>query len=231
MSGIRTRYVPLAELALSAGSLLDWLSREEYAAYSAMRSPSRQRSWLAGRIVAKQLLLDMLAQQRHPLAGTHVGSIHIQSRCPTLRRGLRPLVLVNSRRLGVALSIAHTDRGVLAAASLSDQFTLGVDLVPTQASAQTLAWTFTDAERCWLAAAGAEPGRAEQLWAMKEAIYKACQRSEGFSPRTIEVVPGRAPRYPRSATASALVSLQCWRIDGQRAALAVAKNFPNTLAN
>jgi phosphopantetheinyl transferase len=117
-----------------------------------------------------------------------------------------------------AISVSHTARGVLAAVSLEAEVSLGVDLVEPAKSRQTLHWTFSPDELHWLAAT---PGNhAEQLWALKEALYKACQRGEGFSPQNIETVPGRLPSYPRF-DAQRLRQLQSWRVDGHFAALAV----------
>jgi len=57
------------------------------------------------------------------------------------------------------------------------------------------------------------------LWAMKEAVFKACHSGEGFAPQRIEIVPdckqiGSSPPVVRQ--------LQCWRVDAHVAALAVA---------
>jgi phosphopantetheinyl transferase len=229
MRGICTRYVPITELPRAGRALEEWLSPDERRAYAAMRSSQRQNAWLVGRMVAKQLLREMLAAQDHPLAAVPANVIQIESRCPRTRRGERPVVFIAAERRAYALTITHTQRGVLVAASLSDEFALGVDLVLTDVAADKLAWTFTRAERCWLTSAAEQHG-AEQLWSMKEALYKACQRGEGFSPQRIEVVPGQTPRYPGCDAERELVCLQTWRVDGQCATLAVVRLTNYSLA-
>ncbi len=228
MTGTRTLYARLSELPLDAPA--PWLSTVELAAWSGMRSPDRKATWLAGRIVAKRLLLELLAGEPPSWADLHASSIGIDSLSTRAGHGERPEVTFAGQRIPVALSIAHTERGALAAAAMESSVSsggtiaLGVDLVaPTEASS-SLHWTFTDAERLWLASSTNHARCAARLWGMKEAIYKASQRGEGFTPREIDVTPGQAPRYPQRNTARNLIRLQSWCIDGQVAALAIVKH-------
>jgi len=214
-------YSRLSELPLDAATL--WLSGDELAVWTGMRSTTRQATWVAGRIVAKRLLLELLGGQ-HRLANLHPTKIHIESRSTRTGHGERPVVTVSGRRVPLSLSIAHTERGAIAAATLSAAVTLGIDLVSPSDAGRTLHWTFTDAERSWLTAPGDHTNRAARLWSMKEAIYKACQRGEGFAPRDIEVTPGQPPRYPHFDANDDLVLLQSWRVDGHAAALAIVNH-------
>jgi len=219
MNDIHTRYARIDELLLTTAE--QWLSPLELAAWQDMRSKQRRRSWLAGRVLAKRLLHDVLAIANESLAGLPPTAIHLESRSARAGHGERPVAYFCGRPAATSISLAHTDVGVLVAVCLSGERKLGVDLVQPTATSTTLEWTFTDAELDWLRDRG--PHAAERLWAMKEALYKACQRGEGFAPRSIEVVPGQSPRYPDFDAAKNLVALQCWTVDGQIAALAAAR--------
>lgn len=227
MTGTRTHYARLSDLPLDSATR--WLSREELAVWTGMRSPFRKATWLAGRIVSKRLLLELLAGEQFPLADVRADNLCIESRSTQTGHGERPEVSIGGQLLPLALSIAHTKLGALAAAKLNadatleETVTLGVDLVCPSDAGKSLHWTFTDAERRWLATSADCEHCAARLWSMKEALYKACQRGEGFAPRDIEVAPGQPPRYPLFNAVSDLVRLQCWRIDGHLAALAIVK--------
>jgi 4'-phosphopantetheinyl transferase EntD len=84
------------------------------------------------------------------------------------------------------LSIAHTDRAALAAVSCDPATMVGIDLVrPEVLRPSFLETWFTASERQWLAAEQVE--RVAACWGVKEAVYKARQRGEGFAPRQIEI--------------------------------------------
>ena len=220
---VHTRYASLSDLpALDALAADRWLSPDERQAWRRMRSAERRATWLAGRIAAKQLLAQCLTDAGDERTIPAAVEFHVESNGGG--RGQRPSVFVAGRPLAWALSIAHTARGVLAAVSAERGVTLGVDLVgqPSPGFAR-LAWCFTPAERRWLAAGPAHARSIEQLWAMKEALYKASQQGEGFAPRQIEMVPGREPRYAMLNPARAVRSVQSWRVDGHFAALAVVE--------
>ena len=222
VSSIRCRYTPVQLPADRSGAADRWLSPAERRALNRMRSPQRQATWLAGRMLAKKVLMKSLADTTDLIGIPSGAEIHIES--TGAGHGQRPSVFVSGRPLDFALSIAHTARGILVAVATEAGVTLGVDLVCRHdLQTKRLAWCFTPAELRWLAAAPAEGRVPERLWAMKEALYKACQQGEGFAPRRIEVVPGVDPRYPALDSARSVRSLQSWRVDGQFAALAVAE--------
>ncbi len=227
MSVTRTRYARLSELPPDAAAR--WLSADERHAYGTLRSPERRTTWLAGRFAAKRLLLEMLAEEGGEPQPVAADEIHIESRSSRFGHGERPLLYFRGRPMSYAISIAHTNRGVVVAANLCAEVALGVDLAPTSTSTRgSLNWTFTAAERRWLATTHAEQFQAERLWTMKEALYKACQCGEGFAPQNIEVVPGLPPRYPSFDSAN-LRQLQCWQVDGHIACLAIVKNVHKAL--
>jgi phosphopantetheinyl transferase len=226
MNAICIRYVRLSELPLSSDSLPRWLSADERATYSSMRSPERGATWLAGRILAKRLLIECAKTAGHPLAACRADELHIESRSMNPGHGERPTLFVDGLSQSCAISITHSSRGVLAAVGLDATLSLGVDLAEPTDAQQALQWTFTAGERAWLASGSHNGDRPEQLWALKEALYKACQGGEGFAPQKIEVVPGQLPSYPNLDLTKNLRSLQSWRVDRHLAALAVVKEQP-----
>lgn len=223
MTSLRIRYARFSELPSGGSAAACWLSADERAASGAMRSAERRASWLAGRILAKRLLLEAARTAGHPLAERRADELHVESRSTNPGHGERPTLIVGGCDQPCAISIAHSQRGVLAAVSLDTTLLLGVDLVEPALANHRLQWTFTPGERAWLAAGSDDAHRPEQLWAMKEALYKACQRGEGFSPQSIEVVPGQLPCYPNLDLTLDLRELQCWRVDGHLAALATVQ--------
>jgi 4'-phosphopantetheinyl transferase EntD len=226
MNSLRIRYARLSELPLAGDAIAHWLSADERAAHAAMQSSERRATWLAGRILAKRLLLEYAQAAGDALATFRASELHIESRSTSPGHGERPTLFLAGLAQECAISIAHSQRGVLAAVALDGKVSLGVDLAESTDAPQALQWTFTPAERAWLAGDAATSDRAVQLWALKEALYKACQRGEGFSPQTIDVAPGQLPSYPNLDLAENLQRLQSWRVDGHLAALAIVKAQP-----
>jgi phosphopantetheinyl transferase len=230
VSSIRCRYASVRDLPAGHALVDRWLSAAERETWQRIRSSERHDAWLAGRWLAKRVLSEYLP----PVAGRQESlspqEIDIRSRSADKNLGERPRVFLAGVAVDWALSIAHTPRGVLVAVATQPDICLGVDLVcPDASRSESLAWCFTPAERRWLAAAP-ENGRAhERLWAMKEAVFKACQRGEGFAPQRIEVVSDPDVDRRSSTWTSAIDSLRCWRVDGQLAALAVANRGRTSL--
>jgi phosphopantetheinyl transferase len=223
MHAISTRYARLSELLADDTAAASWLSEDERAVQARMQSTERRATWLAGRILTKRVIIEAARAAGTLLAERRADELHIESRSTNPGHGERPTLFVDGCGQRCAISIAHSQRGVLAAVSLDANLSLGVDLVEPTDAHQALRWTFTRREGAWLAAGPHENHRPEQLWAMKEALYKACQRGEGFSPQGIEVVPGESPSYPNLDLTLDLRELQCWRVDGQLAALATVQ--------
>lgn len=217
MTSIRCNYAPLAELPVDDPAAARWLSPAERRAWDRLRDAERRATWLAGRILAKRMLIARLAETNN-FGLPEPAEIHIETRSSDGTHGERPRVFIGGRPLDWALSIAHTSRGALAALGCEPRVTLGVDLVCRQTGGNRLQWTFTAAERRWLASTGRH---SEQVWAMKEALYKACQQGEGFVPGQIEVVPEVC--YPALGPGRIVRRVQGWRVDGHFAALAVVE--------
>lgn len=218
VSALHCRYRARRDLPIDWQAARDWLSPAEHAAWRAMGSPERRATWLAGRVLAKQLIAECLRGQRDLRAITSPTEIYIESRSTEKHLGARPTVCVAGQELNWGLSIAHSRRGVLVAVALDAN--VGVDLVASdECRAESLAWCFSSAERRWLAALPRHDHGAERLWAMKEAVFKACHAGEGFAPQRIEIVPN----CKQIGSSSRIVrQLQCWRVDAHVAALAVA---------
>lgn len=216
---IRTRHASLHELAPDDRDLAGrWLSPGERATYESLRAIERRATFLAGRMAAKQLVMECLEEGDGGAAAARPMDIHIETRSSDRRRGDRPVVSVRGRRFRRAMSIAHTAKAVLVAVAGERGVRIGVDLVrQDDRRLCRLTWCFTERERRWLAAA---PGRTGgELWALKEALYKACQAGEGFAPARIDVAPDVAPSYPNLR--GVVRSLRRWHVDGHVAALAV----------
>jgi phosphopantetheinyl transferase len=217
-SALHCRYRKLDDLPTDRQAADDWLSAAEHGSWLAMRSSERQATWLAGRVLAKQLIAACLEEQGDGRAYAPPTEIHIESRSPDKQLGARPLGFVSGQALNWGLSIAHSRRGVLVAVACDSH--VGVDLVASdECRPESLAWCFSSAERRWLATVPRHGRGAERLWAMKEAVFKACHAGEGFAPQRIELFPHAGQVGPSSR---AVRQLQCWRVDGHVAALALA---------
>ncbi len=220
---IHCRYASIADLpALDRATADHWLSSSELKSWERTRSGERRATWLAGRIVAKRLLKQCLIDERQ-FASVVPREIHIESHSSIDGRGQRPCVFQSGREVRCTLSIAHTLRGALVAVATEPGVTLGADLVcGADCRPERLSWCFTPAERRWLAASQSQSRMTERLWAMKEALYKACHADEAFVPQQIEVIPQTNSSYWVLGSSRGVRFLQTWRIDGQFAALAIA---------
>jgi phosphopantetheinyl transferase len=169
----------------------DWLSPGEYGDLERFRDRLRRETWLAGRLLAKRLIARELTQYSrcHEEDGNDIFP-SIRPRDIEIRSGRsRPQASIHGRPLHWSLSIAHTNRGVLAALSTLPGIVLGVDLIePSDYGAGFSKVWFTPAERRWLASAESSLVHAmhASIWAIKEAIYKAINAGEPFDPRLIE---------------------------------------------
>jgi phosphopantetheinyl transferase len=220
IASTQTRYAPFGELPrLDQPTANEWLSPREAGLWQTMRSPERRATFLAGRIAAKQLVRRV----SKILGDYNAPPTHIDIHSADADRGRWPRVWIAKNAQDWSLSIAHTHRGVLVALAVEPGMTVGVDLVCDRTvRRQRLAWSFTPIERDWMNARDVS-NDPERLWALKEALYKACQHGKGFAPGRIEAIPGRTPRYECSAPVRRVRYLQSWRVDGHFAALAIAE--------
>ncbi len=218
------RYATARELDDSFARLPgDWLSDRERLELCRWRDPGRRQCWLRARLLAKQLVC---ARQRD----LELGEIEILSGAAMHR----PRLHWNDLARLWPLSISHTDAGTLVAIDWSGEHSIGVDLTPLQElSAVFRRLWFTASERQWLGEQ-TDPWAPNKLWAIKESLYKACNRGEPFDPRQIEAIPRRC-RY-REASLSAC-DAQVSYVDGQLAAIVIVpilrdlEQFPKTSTN
>ena len=185
------RYVPGDQFESVLRREVDgWLTRGERAELATWHDETRRRVWLVGRILAKELILAKGLPGASP-AAIEILSLDASSR-PT-----RPRVTVDSAAQGWSLSIAHTERGVLAALAARGDLSIGVDLAPNEPLAENFIrlW-FTPAEQQWLREAGS-PTMASVLWASKEALYKALNAGESFAPAPSRSCPAGRHRIAR----------------------------------
>ncbi|QDU92553.1 4'-phosphopantetheinyl transferase family protein [Lignipirellula cremea] len=199
----------------TAGSLKPsaaWLAPGELRELELFRDPQRRQQWLQGRRLAKETLAA--------LAGaTSLAQIEILTR-DAQGRGLAPQVQVQGRPSRWRLTLSHSTRGVLAAVVDRDRWQVGADLTDAADRSEHFRqlW-FTPAEQAWLNAAPTV--RTAQLWSLKEAIYKACNQGEPWTPRAIELQFNPATSPQCHYHGRPLLGLQgsVQTIDGQTAAV------------
>ncbi|HEY7676618.1 MAG TPA: 4'-phosphopantetheinyl transferase superfamily protein, partial [Candidatus Methylomirabilis sp.] len=173
-----------------------WLSDGEREVYATLRDARRREAWLFGRLLGKDLILSGMAAAPGARGPGGPGRLEILSR-DGLGRAIRPRVLVEGRLRRWALSLAHSDRFVLAVFSQEPGAAVGVDVTPVRPPrAGFLDLWFTPWEHAWIRAQGGRgPRCAAALWAVKEAFYKAVNAGERFAPNRIEVRVDPAGRY------------------------------------
>jgi len=179
-------YARLSQCAVERCVVLrDWLSLAERAELDCLGHDVRRRQWLAGRWLAKQLI-------RRAIGGVSLPDIQLLAR-DERGRGVRPRIRVPGRKLPWSVSISHSEHGVLVALAASESLSVGVDLAdlrPDRAARFGAGFRrlwFTPCEQRWLDVD--PPRRIATLWALKEAVYKACNAGESFFPQQIEIVP------------------------------------------
>jgi len=158
----------------------DWLSRAEHAELAHWRDPGRRKAWQASRFMAKRMILDRLTGVTR-----HAREIEILAQ-DGRGRPMRPHVVLGGRRMPWSLSISHTSERVWVALSTARGISLGVDLTPLGPSRDGFVRTWlTPAEQAALRSA--PPDNTAVFWAVKEAVYKACNAGEKFAPTRVEV--------------------------------------------
>jgi 4'-phosphopantetheinyl transferase EntD len=206
------------------------LSPAEREVLKRLKDPRRRRTWLWGRLCLKELILSGIRESRWGGPSPRADRIEIHS-LDILDRPTRPRVIIDGRLQPWNVSIAHTERSVLAALSFAVEMSVGVDLTTVSGlSGGFRELWLTAAERRWCDA-GSDPFLASTLWAVKEAMYKAVNRGESFVPAAIEVARdfaggyscayenGRPPRAPavrvseRDGEIAAVVAVDARRME------------------
>ena len=216
LANCEVRYATFEELGITTSfPANEWLSESELAVCRQFGSSERRRSFLAGRMLAKQLLCE------HANAALGVPPQQITLSCQSkVCKSDRPVAHLKGQRLDYLLSISHTNASTLVAGTAHIDRRVGVDLVQSRelGSAFEQSW-FTSGERSLLEQH--KELTAAELWALKEATYKACQQGESFSPRRIELsfVAGSWRVCYLGRDLQDRVALHTWRIRDAIAAL------------
>lgn len=170
LSAIRSQYAMLSVEA--------WLTDAERGELAHWRNPRRREAWLAGRWLAKRLLLPESEADRRQAV---ILSLNAE------RRSQRPQVQVAARNRTGCLSISHYEDVVLAAVSREPRW-IGCDVQAHCSLDRRFAETwFTAGERDWVNAQRDPAAASVRVWALKEAVYKAVNRGESFAPKRVEV--------------------------------------------
>lgn len=178
----------------AAGAAGRWLSAAEQRRLERIGDAGRRRAWLLGRLLAKRCVLAHVGYHRAAGPALQAAQVEIDSGDPR-RRGKPPQVLIDGGRQPWSLSIAHTQYAVLVALAKTPGICVGVDLVaPASYGPGFRKLWLTGTERSWLESR-AQPHEVARVWALKEAIFKACNRGERFRPARIEVMRQHDGRY------------------------------------
>jgi phosphopantetheinyl transferase len=198
----------------------EWLTVAERRELDSLRDENRREAWLCGRWLGKQLIREACV-----LPATNLSSIEIYSRDAD-GRGMRPTVHVDGAAVSVGLSISHSTHAVLVVATTRPGVAVGVDLAtPDTVKPGFLRMWFTAAEQERLKVADAQ--QVMTYWAIKEAVYKACNGGEGFTPRKLEIfdsVNGRFWCYYQGVDLRSLSDIQIREIDGHIAVVVTVSN-------
>ncbi len=146
------------------------LSKREKDLYRGLTVDKRRRDWLSGRLVAKLLLMDVLADEAP-----------VPSQIEILPdEGKRPVPRIagpkGGQDLPLCLSISHRGEAAGAAVLGVGQGRVGIDIEIMEPRSEELAlshFTATEMERIERLAPGARPWGIALFWSLKEAALKA----------------------------------------------------------
>lgn len=159
---------------ISEERLKEWLSSRERERYERFRALRRKRSWLAGRLAAKALLQEHLAETE----GRRVRPTEIE--IVSAPRG-EPSAVVQGEPLKIPLSIAHCGDQGLAGIADPNEGCIGVDLERVRPVHPRLAERLLHpSDREVLAELDPKGGEKSWLilaWVLKEAAFKALRPS------------------------------------------------------
>ncbi len=158
-----------------------WLSRRECLFLSEFRDASRREEWLLGRWLLKNMLASLAKASSclHDLRRIEI--------LPQKHNSLstRPLLMFDGESTNFAVSLSHSDCGVLAGIADPLELNMGVDLVEERPVRDGfLKLWFTRNEQDFLRT---RRDLAMRFWGAKEASYKAIQKGERFVPTAFEV--------------------------------------------
>ncbi len=189
--------------ALQEMNLPDFLSKSEREEYDHWKADSRKKQWLSGRYLAKSLFQEHVLDEPVPF-----NQIEILSR-NSIGQSVRPEIFSNGIKTDCSLSISHTEELAWTVLSLNNETRIGIDLVPEiqpqdkQSNSNHLLQWFTKREKENLRANSTEESINQGIfqhciikhWAIKEALYKAINHGESFSPLKIEILRSSEGSY------------------------------------
>jgi 4'-phosphopantetheinyl transferase len=148
-----------------------WLTEDERARYARFEVPKRRRDWLAGRIVAKELV-----RRRHGLAGDDaLRTIAIEAPDAGVHRG-KPSYRVAGAPGPFDLSISHCRDYAVAALADAHGERIGIDIElvePRDESFDEHALTGEERDALAQLDGNARALAVTQRWVLKEALAKA----------------------------------------------------------
>ncbi len=171
------------------GAAPEWLLTDGVPAH--FTHPQRRREWLAGRVLAAELLRGLLPPA---LADTH--------RIAADAFG-RPRLLDAAGDVVGALSLSHSGDAVAAIVALGPGRRVGLDLEPIRVKTLTLAPRFLSPDEC--AALGDSTARASLLWSLKETLYKAYGRRQLDFRQHLHLDTSEWPALPAPLPATGIV--------------------------
>jgi phosphopantetheinyl transferase len=148
---------------------LDWLSLPEQNRYQQFRFPKRQKDWLSGRWVAKNLLSNLIIYS-DTLPFRELSILNEDSGAP--------FVIWRDQRLAGSLSISHRSDCAITAFCFDPEISIGIDLEAIEAKSLGFVEDyFTEPEVHMVLTLPKEEQAlaASLLWSGREAIVKALQ--------------------------------------------------------
>ena len=184
-----------------------WLHWTEAEQLRRFRSEERRRSWLGGRVAAKQLLLWEMRW-----SGCCPHEIEICSRCVN-NLGRPPIARFGDGSPSMAISISHTRNIVSVAVASHDNTRVGIDAVElAESDDRHLATWLSPSESAWIRE-DRGPCIAE-IWAAKEAAFKTLPDGLPFRPTQCRIRPGNEDEWVfhvRESESSYAGLVQTWR--------------------
>ncbi len=186
---------------------LNWLADGERAELDRLTHPQRRNSFLQGRWLAKQLIREYLVSSGRIADGTDrsvLSAIAIGTR-DAHGDSVRPAIRFIGEMQPWSLSLSHTETAAAAVFSADAHLRLGVDLTIESTPTPGFIETWFDAdEQEYLNNAAARETTA--FWTAKEAVYKALNTGERFTPRAIHV--------SRDADGALSADYRGWHVSG-----------------
>jgi 4'-phosphopantetheinyl transferase len=126
--------------------------------------PQRRREWLAGRVLAAELLRQLLGPERADALTIAADAFG------------RPRLLDAAEEVVGAVSLSHGGGAVAALVALGPGRRVGLDLEPIRPKTLPMAPRFLSPGEC--ANLGDSTARASLMWSLKESLYKAYGRRQ-----------------------------------------------------